>query len=449
MFVRIARRSTRAFTSATNCVCFVAIAAVATIASAQVQPPTAQLNYGQRQPVYAQQPAAQPQSGLRQPSGIVQTSGTDQPASPVQQAVPQMQQPVGQMQSQPNGQVQSTGNVPQLRAGGVPLNVVPQNGNQQVGTPQQQPGAQPRAQTLPNGAPLQPQVLSAAPPWQLTPQEEADLDRLLTDWEKQSDSVKNFECKFTRWEYDPALANNGNGNLPSTVSKGIIKYSPPDKGLFRVDEASVPDPKTGQLVPSTLDLREHWTCDGDSIYMVDHQKKLIIESKLPPEMKGKAIINGPLPFVFGAKSQVLKDRYYMRLITPKDAANEQVWLEARPKFQKDAANYSRVQLILTKATLQPAGIQIFNPGAARGAESRTVIQLTDLSVNGAFANIKNWLQDFSKPAYVGYKHVLNGGAAAAAVGAAPAGSAPGSAPVANGASPQPPAQAQKPTNPQR
>src|SRR6185295_8326540 len=113
------------------------------------------------------------QSGLRQPSGIVPASGTDQPGANVQQAVPQMQQPVGQMQPLPNGQTQPNGNVPTLRAGGVPLNVV-----QQVGMPQQQmgaaqqPGAQQPRQTLPNGAPLQPQVLTAAPPWQLTPQEE-------------------------------------------------------------------------------------------------------------------------------------------------------------------------------------------------------------------------------------------------------------------------------------
>lgn len=456
MFVRIARRSTRAFTSATNCIAFFAISGVATIASAQVQPQTAQPINGQRQPAAQQQPMTQPQSGLRQPTGIVPTSGADQPGATVQQAVPQMQQTVGQVQPQPNGQVQPNGNTPMLRAGGVPLNVVPQNGNQQVGVPQQQmgaaqqPGTQSRLQTLPSGAPLQPQVLSAAPPWQLTPQEEGDLNRLLTDWEKQSDKVKNFECKFTRWEYDPALAINGNTNVPTTVSTGVIQYAPPDKGLFRVDDAKVPDPKNpGQMVPSALDLREHWTCDGDSIFMVDHQKKLIIESPLPPNMKGKAITDGPLPFVFGAKAEVLKNRYYMRIITPKEAANEQVWLEARPKFQKDAANYSRVQLILTKATLQPAGIQIFNPGAARGAESRTVIQFSDLSVNNAFANVKNWFGNFAKPSYMGYKHVVNDGAAASATGATAANQPPANAPSTGGTNPQPPAQAQKPTNPQR
>jgi TIGR03009 family protein len=460
MFVRIARRSTRAFTSATHYICFIAIAGATTIASAQVQPQAAQPN-GQRQPMNAQpQPVNQPQVGLRQPSGIVQASGTDQPGAPVQQAAPQIQQPVGQMQPQPNGQAQPNGNVPVLRAGGVPLNVVPQNGNQQAGPPQvgmpqqqpgaaQQPGAQSRLQTLPNGAPLQPQVLNAAPLWQLTPQEEGDLNRLLTDWEKQSDKVKNFECKFTRWEYDPALAVNGNVNVPSAVSTGTIRYEPPDKGLFRVDESSVPDPKTGKLVPSALDLREHWTCDGNSIFMVDHQKKLVIESPLPENMKGKAITNGPLPFVFGAKAEALKNRYYMRLTTPKEAANEQVWLEARPKFQKDAANYSRVELILTKATLQPAAIQIYNPGAARGSESRTVIQFSSLSVN-AF-NILGWIDDFSKPKLYGYKHVLKDDAATVATAAAPPGAQPAIAPMANGAKlqPQPPTQAQKPTNPQR
>ena len=78
--------------------------------------------------------------------------------------------------------------------------------------------------------------------------------------------------------------------------------------------------KTGQFVETPGEPTEWWSCDGKSIFEVrDKPQKLVVERPLPPEMYGKAITDGPLPFVFGAKAEVLKIRYYMRIIPP--AAN--------------------------------------------------------------------------------------------------------------------------------
>ena len=49
----------------------------------------------------------------------------------------------------------------------------------------------------------------------------------------------------------------------------------------------------------------------------------------------------PRTFLFGAKAEQLKQRYYLRLITPQEAAQEQIWLEA----------------------LQPIGEKGYNPDA--------------------------------------------------------------------------------------
>ena len=64
----------------------------------------------------------------------------------------------------------------------------------------------------------------------------------------------------------------------------------------------------------------------------------MIEHKLPPELQGKAIADSPLPFLFGAEAQKLKQRYWIRIVTPPDV-KDQIWLEAYPRYQQDAANF--------------------------------------------------------------------------------------------------------------
>ena len=161
---------------------------------------------------------------------------------------------------------------------------------------------QPSGGTLPNGAPAQPQPLYAAPPFVLSPQEEAELDGLLKAWEKQSQGVKYFYCEFNRLEYNPAFAG-GNPNQLTTESQGEIKFAAPDKGLFRVTAISnyVLDPKTRNYVKQKAVPTEWWTCDGKSMFQVDADKKEVLETPLPPQMQGAAIADGPLPFVFGQR----------------------------------------------------------------------------------------------------------------------------------------------------
>ena len=148
----------------------------------------------------------------------------------------------------------------------------------------------------------QPQPLYAAPPFVLSPQEEAELDGLLKAWEKQSQGVKYFYCEFNRLEYNPAFAG-GNPNQLTTESQGEIKFAAPDKGLFRVTAISnyVLDPKTRNYVKQKAVPTEWWTCDGKSMFQVDADKKEVLETPLPPQMQGAAIADGPLPFVFAQR----------------------------------------------------------------------------------------------------------------------------------------------------
>lgn len=286
---------------------------------------------------------------------------------------------------------------------------------------------------LPNGQSAQPTQLPIQPPYVLTSQEQAEVDKLLADWESQSNQIKSFKCTFRRWEYNPAFAN-GNPNQATTESEGEIKYYAPDKGLFRVTNSwdNVINPATGGFGKTAGKPGEYWTCTGESVFEVNHLNKTVEEHPLPPHLRGKAITDGPLPFVFGAKADVLKQRYFMRITTPKELVNQQIWLEAIPKTRQGAANFSRVDLILSKKDLLPIGMQIHDPGATAQNQSRTAIMLENHSINSLWLPIQQLLNNFARPNPIGYRHVL----------VQP--QAPGPEPAQG----QPPAQAQNPAAPQ-
>jgi TIGR03009 family protein len=241
-----------------------------------------------------------------------------------------------------------------------------------------------------------------APPFQLSPKEQADLDNILDAWEKKNGAIKTFKADFDRRQYDPVFFPKQPGQLerPKQTSLGEIKYVAPDKGLLRETEGSTwsLNPTSRQLENKKLGALEHWACDGKTLYKVDYQQRTVEEITIPAELQGKGITQGPMPFVFGAKAAELKARYYIRPDTPEGRSGE-YWLEIRPKFMRDAENYSKVEIILDANTMFPNAIEILG---TNGTDRDVYI----LKPKGAFDLTSIFRDDFS-PSPLGFKHVKN------------------------------------------
>jgi len=277
--------------------------------------------------------------------------------------------------------------------------VEPASGQAAGGAPAPPAAPPPRVATVPP----QPQI-----PAPLSPDEQAALDQLLIAWEARSAAVETWSCTFHKWEYDNAWAGQVNGQVVAAAEKtGEIKYAAPDKGLFRVKESKQWNNAKQLFETAVNDPGDHWVCNGQSIFEFKHAERQLVETRLPKEMQGKAITDGPLPFVFGAKAETLKKRYWMRIVTPPQV-RDQIWLEALPRFQADAVNYSKVELILQVRDLMPFAIQIYKPGNL-GREVYQFDQQNNL-INAAM----NIFQNFAKPMTpFGYKYVLEDPEAAA------------------------------------
>lgn len=196
----------------------------------------------------------------------------------------------------------------------------------------------------------------------LPPEHQKFLDDVLREWERRSKAVERYRCTFKRWEYDPVF---GPRETFKTFSEGLIKYAAPDKGLFKVEKMVdyQPPAKPGEkpsYVPRPGDSGEYWICDGLSVYEHDPKNRQLIQRELPPHMRGTAIADGPLPFLFGAEAEKIKRRYWIRPLPLPTGVQGEYWLEAYPKTRQDAASYQKVQVIIDQADFLPKGLVIFD-----------------------------------------------------------------------------------------
>lgn len=268
-------------------------------------------------------------------------------------------------------------------------------------------------------APIIKQVAPQAP-FELTESQQKLLDQILRKWEKESEKVNRFSCSFTRWEYDKAFGNP-NDSFKKSQGQGTIRYKSPDRGEYLVSSSSEFDPVKKVESPKTEGL-DHWLCDGEAIFEFNSAKKQLIERPLAPEMKGKAISDGPLPFVFGAKADQLKRRYWMRDVTPKEEVGKHIWLEAFPKFQQDAANFQSATIILNESDFLPFALRLVMPGGA----SNTDYHFADTKVNDPLAVVEYLMPKISPlMAARGWRHVVEDESSESAKKTAPgAGEAP-------------------------
>jgi TIGR03009 family protein len=264
----------------------------------------------------------------------------------------------------------------------------------------------------PPGVPAAPQALPPVgppPEFHLNQVQQAQLDQVLDTWQRESGKISTFKCSFERWDYN--LAFGPAPDIPLNKDKGELSYGKPDKGSFQITEIhawqATPVPP-GQPPPAQVQgnwvhqpdaVGEHWVCDGKSIFEYRHQQKQLVERPIPPQMRGQAIIDGPLPFLFGAQPAKLKARYWMR-IDPSPNPN-QIWLVADPKHQAQAADFKRVRVILDRHRLLPTHMQVEFPN---GSRHMYVFDVANATVNSPLQQLMSFFQRPRLPS--GWKRIV-------------------------------------------
>lgn len=256
------------------------------------------------------------------------------------------------------------------------------------------------------GQPVTAASRPTGPPFQLSEVEQQFVLQLLEMWETESAKIKTFNADFERLDYNVF----GAADQPMIRSFGQVTYSKPDKGSFKINE--IHRWKQDRWEHQKQELGDHWVCDGKAVYQYVHREKILEVTPLPAELRGQSIVDGPLPFLFGAEAEKLLSRYWIR---PKQGNPEMIWLEAYPRRQADALNYSRVEIMLDRKTMTPTAMQTHAPNG----QSRAVYKFTSPVVNGKLDALFGGL--FNAPRTpIGYKRVVREAPAGSPQAAAPA-----------------------------
>lgn len=211
------------------------------------------------------------------------------------------------------------------------------------------------------------------PAWvaQQDPRETKLIDEVLKYWEGRSDAIHVYECIFKRFKYDPVFLppDPATGKLlPIEFSEGSIRYVAPDKAIYRDTKTQAyQPPKEAGGQPTWPALPEgsghHWVCDGESIFEFDSVNQQLVQTVLPPELRGTALVtHGPLPFLFGAKAADIRNRYWLQLDPAERGDAEKYHLIAHPKFQGDAADFQMVKIVLDRKEFLPLHLIVYGVG---------------------------------------------------------------------------------------
>lgn len=192
-----------------------------------------------------------------------------------------------------------------------------------------------------------------------------ELETILREWEIESAKIKRLVGKHERIVYNKVFEVQKN-------SRGEFYYEAPDKG--RIDVVGI-EPKKGEKsrrknqktqTPYRLekDQQSKWICTGQEILSINEDDKTYEAFPLPPDLQGENIINGPLPFLFGMKSEEAKRRFAISFADQKnpDKNNESVvWLNAEPRQEMDQENFRLATIILDRKRYIPISVKLIDP----------------------------------------------------------------------------------------
>jgi TIGR03009 family protein len=224
-----------------------------------------------------------------------------------------------------------------------------------------------------------------------------ELEKVLQDWERHTSQFKKLVGDFTVIKYETTFEIEKRG-------EGKFAHEAPDKGNYErkgmpITKGQKAQKKNKDGEPYSLqsDSPERWVCTGKEVIQIFEKEKTYERFPIPPEAQGENIIEGPLPFLFGMKTQQAKMRYKMEILKQDDS---EIKLQVIPIRRSDAVNWDRATIIIDAKLFVPKAVKLFDPTG-----NETVHLFHNVEINP-----KSWFdrKDLFKPNLKGYKEVVRG-----------------------------------------
>ncbi len=262
-----------------------------------------------------------------------------------------------------------------------------------VVTPQAAPTANAAQNVAPQqGGYVEEEIDSAIVPppesYKPTDAELQQLDEFLAKWEEFGRGIKRVSCDVHMREFDGVLQQNS--KKPVVHTWGQFRFITPSQFMYHVKgEFVYTDAKPdGEWKPG----QNEWmiVLNSKEFLQYDFQNKKVVVFPVVSEEQDMDLTmdNGQFPLFFVAKANVLKNRFYLRIITPAAKQKTQVWIEAFPRYARDAQQFQSITFILDLKDLQPTYMRKIGVNG----KSKTDLTFENVQVNKGYWKIEGVIE---------------------------------------------------------
>lgn len=267
-----------------------------------------------------------------------------------------------------------------------------QTAQAQTNPAQNAPAQNVPGQGAPSGGYVGGEISSAIVPapetYKPTEEELNQLNDFLVRWEEFGKNVKRVSCEVHMREFDSVLQQNS--KRPVAHTWGQFRFISPNKLMYHI---------RGEFVYSDEKPEGEWK-EGQNEWMIvlnskefiqyDYKNKKVVVFPVASDEQDMDLTmdNGQFPLFFVAKADSLKDRFYMRIITPANKQKDEVWIEAFPRYARDAQQFRSITVILGLKDLQPTYMRRLGVNG----KSRTDLTFKNVSVNKGLWKIEGTVE---------------------------------------------------------
>ena len=295
------------------------------------------------QNVQSTRPASSPQNASSAYSPQTSRPTNAQPAATAAQPVRVAQTPSASRLAQPTGATAPTARPAQ----NAPVANAPQNAqNAPVANASQNAQSAPVANAF------------VPPPahYKLSENDRLKLDEFLAHWENFGKGIKQVSCDVHAMEFDGGVLQQ-DSKKPVAHNWGLFRFKAPNQLLYHIKgEFSYANVDSGgEAVWQEGKNELKIVLDGKSLTQYDYENKKAVVYPLAEDEQNLDLTmdNGQFPLFFVAKAETLKNRFYLRLVTPASKRQSEVWIEAFPRYARDAQQFQSIVVILGLKDMQP------------------------------------------------------------------------------------------------
>ncbi len=214
------------------------------------------------------------------------------------------------------------------------------------------------------------------------------LWQVLKLWEARSAGIERLRGQVVRRSYDLKFE-------VETIGEGTLYFEAPDKGRLDIQPVEITEAmqeRRRRLGPSRVkhgadgkpfrlqsSSGERWICDGERLISTNEESRSAEVVSLPEDLRGRSIMNGPLPFLFGLPAEEAIRRFELKLIAAPTRQNPIARIQAFPRRADDQRNWKSGTILLDTRTGLPTHVRLLHPSGNK----EEVYSFHDLKVNAA------------------------------------------------------------------